>query len=70
MSEVKKLIDKISKLANEYSRLKVKFDSAVVREYGFHYSDRDLDEIIDCLDYGHGGMSFNEFDEIMKASKP
>ena len=67
---VKKLIPRISRLSNKLSYLRSQFDRAVTEEYGFHYSDRDLDEIIDRLDYGHGEMSFKEFDKIMRQSKP
>jgi hypothetical protein len=31
-----------------------------------NYSDNDKDEIIDCLDYGQGTISFEDFDTIMR----
>lgn len=31
-----------------------------------HYSRYDKDEIIGALDYGHGGLTFERFDEVMK----
>lgn len=33
--------------------------------YGIDYSDKDIDAIIDCLEYGDG-MTFEEFDRIMR----
>ena len=32
--------------------------------YGFSYNERDMDEIIDNIDYG-GGMTFEHFDKVI-----
>lgn len=36
-----------------------------INKYGFDYSDRDLDWIIDSIEYGGGGITLAEFDRIM-----
>ena len=65
-SEVKKQFEKTIRASRCNQQEKLKFDSMLLQFYGnVHYSDRDKDEIIDPLDYGRGGISFEEFDEIM-----
>ena len=62
----KRYFKQVSKKAQEWADMKTQFDMLVEKKYGFHYSDKDIDEIIDCIDYGHGELSFEEFDEIMR----
>lgn len=69
MSELSKLFYKMQKLSNEISDNKHRFDELIEEKYGYHYSDKDLDEIIDCVDYGHGRMTFQEFSRIMRENK-
>ena len=39
----------------------------ILARIGYHYSEYNIDEIIDCLLYGtHHGLSFNGFMELMK----
>ena len=33
--------------------------------YGFNHNDRDLDGIIDSVDYGGGGLSFKRYHKMM-----
>jgi Ca2+-binding EF-hand superfamily protein len=49
--------------------MKRALDKKIIKHYGFHYSDKDLDYIIDSLDYGQGKLTFEEFDKIMKENK-
>ena len=70
MSDLSKLFYKMQKLANEISDNKSKFDELIQDKYGYHYSDEDLDEIIDCVDYGHGHLTFREFNQIMRDNNP
>lgn len=69
MSELSKLFYKMQKLSKEISNNKARFDRLIEDKYGFHYSEKDLDEIIDCIDYGNGNMTFKEFDKIMRENK-
>jgi hypothetical protein len=49
---------------------KTKFDRMIEEYYGFHYSDLDMDVIIDSLDYGtHSGLSWMEFKRLMKVAE-
>lgn len=52
-----------------HHRAKMLLDREIEKVYGFHYSDRDLDYIIDSLDYAQGKLTFKEFDKIMEESK-
>ena len=72
---MKKSINKkrIRTLFKEYSMInkihckaKLLLDKEIEKVYGFHYSDRDLDYIIDSLDYAQGKLTFEEFDKIME----
>ena len=69
MNELKKLFYKIQELSNTISELRPRFDELIEEKYGYHYSDKDLDMIIDCVDYGTGTMSFKEFDKMMRDNK-
>jgi len=42
------------------------FQKRVEESYGFSYNNLNLDEVIDCLDYGGGEMTFNYFNRLMK----
>lgn len=69
MSELSKLFSKMQKLSVEIQKNKSRFDEMIEEKYGYHYSDKDLDKIIDCLDYGNRSMTFKEFDKIMRENK-
>ena len=62
----KQFFDKVQTMSIAWNELKHLFDMRVEEKYGYHYSDEDIDEIIDCIDYGNGSISFEEFDEIMR----
>lgn len=61
----KALFDKMQKTAIRMSNVKAEFDRAIERKYGTHYTDHNLDEIIDAIDYGGGGLTFDRFTELM-----
>lgn len=61
--------NEMMKCHSRYFELKCIFDEWIVRKYGFHYSDRDVDYLVDSIDYGLKPVSFKEFDKIMKKEK-
>lgn len=66
-AQIKSQMENVNKLAIEFMKQSHKFDEMCAEYYGEEtYSDHDLDQIIDCLDYGQGKMDFKEFDELMK----
>ena len=68
--ELEKLLHKVKKLARDNSMFGIKFQNEVQKRYGFTYGDRDLDSIIDVLDYGHGGeLTFKVFIKTMEKEK-
>jgi catalase (peroxidase I) len=65
----KRFFKTVTRKACEWAAMKQQFDMLVEEKYGFHYSDKDLDEIIDSIDYGNGGLSFEEFEKIMLSNQ-
>lgn len=63
------LLEYMNKRSQEISANKNEFDNLIEEKYGYHYSDKDLDWIIDNVDYGLGKVSFEEFDKIMLENK-
>lgn len=64
--ELSVMLKKVQKLSNTLNDIRPKFDELVEEEYGYHYSDKDIDEIIDCVDYGNGFLTFCKFDRLMR----
>lgn len=62
----KKLFDKVADIAIKWHDVKHLFDMRVETTWGYHYSDKDMDEIIDAIDYGSGGLSYERFKELME----
>ncbi|KKL85540.1 hypothetical protein LCGC14_1953670, partial [marine sediment metagenome] len=52
-------------LSCEIHKYKKDFDELIEEIYVFHYSDVDKNNIIDCVDYGLGKMSFKIFNKLM-----
>jgi hypothetical protein len=67
-NELKKQFQKTIKLSIEYNFEKHFLDDLIEAYYGFHYSDRNMDYIIDSIDYGQG-ITFEEFNSIMTNEK-
>lgn len=66
-AQMKKQMELLLKLSQQCMDITTKFDQMCVEYYGEErYSDHDLDEIIDALDYGTGELTFERFDELMK----
>lgn len=62
-------LNKLCTASAKFHNLKREFDEMVVEKYGFHYSDKDLDFIIDSIDYSGMGISYKKFNEIMLKAK-
>jgi len=65
--EIKTQLRKVNNLSIK-TRIEDKKLFFMCREYygEITYNEKDQDQIIDCLDYGQGSISFKEFNEIMK----
>ena len=61
--------NKVMKLASKKQEEGNKLDSMINKKWGFNYSEMDLDEIIDTLDYGIGNTSYEHFKIIMDEAK-
>lgn len=57
--------DKVKKIASKNLTESMKLDEMIRDRWGYHYSENDIDSIIDTLDYGTGNISFKEFLELM-----
>lgn len=65
-----KLFYKVQKLAHALRNNSAELNEQIEKEFGYRYSDVDSDLIIDCLDYGTGYITFEQFMEEMKRRKP
>lgn len=66
-SEIKKQFEALLKLAEKFKLKSLEFDSMLKEYYGEeHYSDHDINEIIDAIDYEIEYLSFDRFDELMR----
>lgn len=66
-AQIKAQMEKVNRLSVKFRLESAKLDDMSFEYYGEQtYNDNDLDQIIDCLDYGQGEMEFEEFDELMK----
>ena len=69
MSKIKILFERAYKASIQFRREKQRLDKEIEKVYGYHYSDKDIDELIDTLDYGTGTLTFEEFNKIMLENK-
>ena len=67
MKKIEKLFNSCIRYGDKYFKVHKELDSEIISVYGFHYSDQDMDFIIDALDYGQGGLTFEEFHKRMVA---
>lgn len=65
----KKQFDEMLKASSNFYNKKILFDAKVEEIYGEHYSDFDFDFIIDSIDHGMGGISYECFCELMNLIK-
>lgn len=63
--DLQKLFKKIYDAAHVIAEFKSAMDQLIIEKYGYHYSDKDLDTIIECLDYGVADCTYNEFNKMM-----
>lgn len=64
-----KLFEEVKRLCLEYKKKSHKLDKQIEEKFGFHYSDFDMDNVIDTLDYGTDNISFNDFIKLMEEQK-
>ena len=67
MKNLEKQFNKVQKLSVKFSLEHAILDEMINKEYGYHYSEKNMDYIIDCLDYGNAQLDFEVFDRMMKA---
>lgn len=65
-AEFKKIFDKHMKILDKFRESKISFDIAIEEVWGYHYSDKDNDSIIDTIDIGNG-IDYSFFVEMMDA---
>jgi hypothetical protein len=63
--EFKKLFETRKKTILKARAAGFALDKKINEVFGFSYSETDNDEMIDTLDYGHNGISFKHFFELM-----
>jgi len=66
---MKKLFEKKKKIIRETESIGHELDLLITKKYGFHYSETNDEKIIDSLDYGTSGISFEEFERRMNLYK-
>ena len=59
--ELRKAFKLTSKLAEQHLISGSNLDKLINKHWKEHYSENDIDELIDCLDYGTATMSFDSF---------
>ena len=65
----KKIFNRTAKAALDHRILNRELDSLISQHYQFHYSEYDIEPIIDTLDYGTDKISFEQFIEYMDCKK-
>ena len=66
---MKQLFEEKKKLVVKTNEIGRQLDKIIVEKWGFHYSETDDDSMIDTLDYGISGISFDNFKKRMDAYK-
>jgi len=62
----REMYENMIKASQEFHTQKTMFDARVQEVYKEHYSDYDIDSIIDTIDYGQGNMPYECFCELMQ----
>jgi len=65
----RQLFYRLNHLAIKTKNIGDDFHDGLEERYNSTYSDNDIDQIIDCLDYGLGRMTFPKFKKLMKPFK-
>lgn len=66
---MRQLFEEKVKLVRRTNSIGVELDKKIRNKWGFHYSETYDDPCIDTLDYGTGGMGFDNFVERMNEYK-
>jgi hypothetical protein len=69
MNTLKRQYSKVAKLQRELRAEAAYLDTLIQQRWGFNFSETDDDRIIDTLDYGTDGLSFDGFVEKMNEYK-
>ena len=64
-TKLRNQFDKVKRIADKNLTESMKLDEMIRDRWEYHYSEYDIDEIIDTLDYGTAKISFKEFLELM-----
>jgi len=57
--------DDVKKLGKRFFKAKGELDKLIEDRWHFHYSDCNMSEVIDCLDYADGEVTSTRFIEMM-----
>jgi hypothetical protein len=63
----KELFEKMQRAALDFHNISIEFTGAMYEVYGTTYSEYDIDNLIDALDYGMKEVSYEYFCEVMSA---
>jgi len=63
--ELRKCFNLNKKLAISHADCSRRFDNLLIEHWKEHYSEKDIDPIIDTLDYGTSNITFEDFMEYM-----
>ena len=63
--KLEKQFEKVKEIAVTKHYEGHKLNLMIEEKWGYSYSDKDLDEIIDSIDYGTSNISFERFIELM-----
>lgn len=65
LKELRTLFNAKKKIIKESFNVGGLLDSKIYKLFKYHYSDKNIDAIIDVLDYGYGDIDFDVFLELM-----
>lgn len=66
--DFQKLLDQASKAAIKHRELMKLVGEACIDRFGYHYSDLDVDCLIDTIDHGLGPIKVSDVDEAFEWS--
>lgn len=64
--QFQKLLNQAVKSAIQHRELMEKVGQECIERYGYHYSDIDVDCVIDAVDHGLGYITLDEIDKDFK----
>lgn len=69
LSKMKKLFDQAVDATRVYHDAMGMLTDAEEEMYGFNHNDMEMDDIIDCVDYPQGKMTFKQYHKRMMETK-